>query len=112
MAGISVEQLDTDSFSTALARERGLLIVYFHAPWCRPCKTMKPVFMKLADELFIHDANFAEVNIAVSPTIAQMYGIRSVPSIAIFRGHMLAAIIAGDMPFDQLVQRMKHELSL
>lgn len=112
MGGISVEQLDTDSFSIALAREQEFLVVYFHAPWCQPCKTMKPAFMKLAGELFIHGADFAEVNIAVSPTVAQTYGIRSVPSIAIFRQHVLAVIIAGDMPFDQLVQRVKHRLDL
>lgn len=107
-----IEPLNADNFSGALSNQPEYLIIYFYAPWCQPCQIMKPVFTQLANKLSTNDIHFGEVNIAISPTIAQTYGIRSVPSIALFQQHVLIAIIAGEMSLDTLIQRIKNKLAL
>lgn len=104
-----IELLDADNFSSALSGQCEYLIIYFHAPWCQPCKIMRPVFTQLANKLSTNGIRFGEVNIAISPTIAQTYGIRSVPSIALFQQHVLVAVIAGEMPLDTLTDCIKRE---
>ncbi|GAB1440063.1 thioredoxin family protein [Providencia sp.] len=95
--------LDSDNFSRTLyqpEQRRGrVVIVYFSASWCVPCQNMQPVFEKLANYYVAEGAHFATVNIAQSPTLAPKYGIKSVPTIAIFKDARLINIIAGEVSF-------------
>ncbi|MGX4730967.1 MULTISPECIES: thioredoxin family protein [Pseudomonas] len=55
---------------------------------------MKPVFNELAEKLQSRAA-FGKIDVAVSPTISQMHGVRSVPSLAIFYEGRLRLVLAG-----------------
>lgn len=71
---------------------------------------MRPVFEQLPGKLATSNIMFGEVNIAASPTLAPAYGIRSVPSVALFRQQTLVTVIAGEMPLDALAQRVIRAL--
>ena len=58
-------------------------ILYFTAPWCEPCKTLKPEFRKLATEY--PDLQFDEVDVSVEPKIANAHKVRSVPTVLILQ---------------------------
>lgn len=73
---------------------KGSCAVLFSASWCKPCQEMKPVFNELAEKLQ-SCAAFGKIDVAVSPTISQMYGIRSDPSLAIFHEGRLRLVLAG-----------------
>ncbi|MNX73928.1 Thioredoxin-1 [compost metagenome] len=87
-----IVDLSAEKFARFIAK--GSSVVMFSASWCKPCQEMKPVFHALADKLHSR-ATFGRIDVAVSPTISQMYGIRSVPSLAIFHEGRLRLVMAG-----------------
>ena len=62
----------------------GITIVDFWAEWCAPCRMLVPVMNELADE---NKENFkvGKLNVDESNSIAARYGIRSIPTVIIFR---------------------------
>ncbi|CAM5346994.1 TPA: thioredoxin family protein [Pseudomonas aeruginosa] len=107
-----IENLSIDSFSRILGREAGQAVVYFSASWCQPCQSMRPVFIELVRRIVDLAVAFGTVDIAQSPTIAPTYGIRSVPSIAVFRQGKLVALIPGEVPVEQAEVRVRQALAL
>lgn len=91
-----IVELSADAFSNFI--REGDSIVLFSASWCRPCDEMKPVFQALADELSV-PVVFGVIDSAVSPTVAVTMGVRSVPSIALFRDGRLRLLLSGPRTF-------------
>ncbi|MEW9897636.1 thioredoxin family protein [Chitinivorax sp. PXF-14] len=109
-----ITALNIDNFSRTLNApdsEAGVAVIYFSASWCQPCQSMKPVFEKIAAQIGEAGVVSGTVDMAESPTIAQTYGIKSVPSIAIFRHAQLAKVIAGDMSFDKAMAQVQQALA-
>lgn len=102
-----IVELSAPQFARFVAK--GSSVVMFSASWCKPCKEMKPVFIELEGKL--HSiASFGKIDIAVSPTIAQMYGIRSVPSLAVFNEGRLLKVFAGSKSVSALKKAIIAEL--
>lgn len=103
-----------DNFSSAICSHEPLneqiAIIFFSASWCQPCKNMKLVFQKVVDDMHGKPINFGQVDIAQSPNLAQQYGIKSVPAIAIFKASYLVKVIAGEVTFSQLVTQIEQVL--
>lgn len=102
-----IVELSAPEFARFVAK--GSSVVMFSAFWCKPCKEMRPVFLEL--EAKLHSiASFGKIDIAVSPTIAQMYGIRSVPSLAVFNEGRLLKVFAGSKSVSALKKAIIAEL--
>lgn len=102
-----IVELSAPQFARFVAK--GSSVVMFSASWCKPCKEMRPVFIELEGKL--HSiASFGKIDIAVSPTIAQMYGIRSVPSLAVFHEGRLLKVFAGSKSVSALKKAIITEL--
>jgi thioredoxin 1 len=61
------------------------VIVEMWAPWCGPCRMMKPTFEKVANEN-TSDVQMYTLNIDENREIAMTYGVRSIPTIKVFNG--------------------------
>ena len=77
------------------------VVVYFWAGWCGPCKNMAPVFTQLAAELSTR-LRFAKVDVDAEPALTQRYGIRSIPTLVLFRQGREADRVAGALPAGSL----------
>jgi thioredoxin 2 len=73
------------------------------APWCGPCRTFAPVIAQAAAELS-PALLVAKVNTDAAPALAGRFGIRSIPTVALFRGDREVARQSGAMPLVQLRQ--------
>jgi thioredoxin 2 len=68
----------------------------FWAQWCGPCKTMAPVYERLASE-FEPEVRLLKVNTEMEPELAARYNIQSIPTLMLFRKGVVVARQAGAM---------------
>jgi thioredoxin 1 len=60
-------------------------MVDFYADWCGPCKSMAPVIEQLKHDVG-EKANILKVDVDKNPQAASVYGVRSIPTLILFRG--------------------------
>jgi thioredoxin 2 len=88
--------LDAASFDAFLGRNDLPVLVDFWADWCRPCHAMAPAFERAAGELKTR-VRFAKLDTERAQGVAARFGIRSIPTLILFRGGREAARVSGAM---------------
>jgi thioredoxin 2 len=90
-------------FEKFLTRSGLPVVVDFWAPWCGPCKMFAPVFSQVAAELSTR-VRFIKVNTEVEQGLAGQYGIRSIPTLAIFKNGREVTRLSGALDAASLRQ--------
>ena len=73
--------------------ENELLLVDFWAEWCGPCKSMHPIFSRMAKKY--KSVRFARVNVDNAQDIARRYGVQSIPTFVMFKNGEVANTMVG-----------------
>ncbi|KXA97127.1 hypothetical protein AKJ39_03685 [candidate division MSBL1 archaeon SCGC-AAA259J03] len=90
-----------------LFRYSNIIIYYFWADWCHPCKMMEPVMNSLAEELG-DKAFFGKVNVDDEREAATEYQITSIPSVLFFKDGELADKLVGAVPEEDLKEKVEE----
>lgn len=92
-------ELTTENFDDIITN-RPMVIVDFWAAWCGPCQGFAPIFEEASEKY--PDVVFAKVNTEEQQELAGAFGIRSIPTLMVFRERVILYSEAGALPAGQL----------
>jgi thioredoxin 1 len=108
MASNDVVTLQDGTFDQEVLKSDTPVLVDFWAVWCGPCKAIAPAVDEIAKE-YKGKLKVGKVDVDNAQQVAQRYGIRSIPTLLVFKGGRVVDTIVGAVPKSKLVDAItKH----
>ena len=85
------------------------VLVDFWAPWCGPCRMVAPVVEEISDQ-YDGKVKVVKVNTDENPSVSSQYGIRSIPTLMIFKGGQRVDMVVGAVPKTTLANTLEKYL--
>ena len=98
-----------DNFEGEVLKSDKLVLIDFWAPWCGPCKAVGPIVEELALQLK-DSVKVMKVNVDESQKTAIKYGVRSIPTLILFKEGNVLDTLVGLIPKDKLEAFVKKGL--
>jgi thioredoxin len=106
---VATVDLTQENFESTI-NDNPMVIIDFWAPWCGPCKGFAPVYEKASETHA--DVVFAKVNTDEQQELAGAFGIRSIPTLVVFREKVILFQQAGALPGNALEQVISQAKAL
>ena len=100
----NIIKLDTNSFEKEVLNCSGVVLVDFWAEWCGPCKMQLPVLEEISSEMT--DVRVCKVNVDENNELAIKFGIRSIPTMMIFKNGEKVNQLVGLKQKNELVGKL------
>ena len=105
----NIVQTNDDSFEADVLQSDKPALVDFWAEWCGPCKMIAPILDEAATE-YADRMSVVKLNVDENPNIAQKFGIRSIPTLILFKDGAVQAQKLGAMSKSQLTEFLDTNL--
>ena len=90
-------KIDNSNFQSDVLEAGEPVVVDFWAEWCGPCKMIAPALEEIATEMG-GKVKIAKLNIDENPELAAKYGVRSIPTLIMFKGGEVSDMKVGAAP--------------
>jgi thioredoxin 1 len=97
------------SFEQDVVQSDVPVLVDFWAPWCGPCRMVAPVVDEIAEQ-YAGKIKVVKLNTDENPGVASQYGIRSIPTLMIFKGGNKVEVVVGAVPKATLAKAIEQHL--
>ncbi|MBN1504313.1 MAG: thioredoxin [Candidatus Eisenbacteria bacterium] len=97
------------TFDSEVLKSTIPVLVDFWAEWCMPCLMVAPIVEDIAQD-YAGRVKVCKLNVDDSQSLASRYGIRSIPSLLIFKGGSVVNQVIGAVPKSELVKRLEQVL--
>ncbi len=105
MAG-DIVNIEDSQFKKEVLESQMPVLVDFWATWCAPCRAIAPALEELASQ-YKGKVRVAKINIDDNQDTPQQYGVRSIPTLLMFKGGKVVEQIVGAVPKAKLEEAMK-----
>jgi thioredoxin 1 len=102
--------LTDDNFAEEVLQSDQPVLVDFWAAWCGPCRMVAPIVAELAGE-YDGRAKVCKLDVDTAQKTAGEFGIRSIPTLLIFKGGKVADQVIGAVPKTQITEKLDAVLS-
>jgi thioredoxin 1 len=99
-------QVTDSTFKQEVIDSDVLVLVDFWAPWCGPCRMVAPVVDEIAQQ-YEGQVKVVKVNTDENPQTASQYGIRSIPTLMIFKDGARVDMVVGAVPKTTLANTLE-----
>jgi len=98
-----------DNFDKEVTEAPELTLVDFWAPWCAPCRQLAPTIEALAEE-YRAKLKVTKLNVDDAPSSASRFGIKSIPTVILFKGGNAVEVVVGVQGRDHFAQLIDKHL--
>ena len=106
----TLQVADRAGFDKQIDEHRGqVVLVDFWAPWCGPCRMVAPVVEEVAQQ-YEGKVKVVKVNTDENTQVASQYGIRSIPTLMIFKGGAKVDMVVGAVPKTTLSRTLEKHI--
>jgi thioredoxin 1 len=106
---MSAAQVTDSTFQQEVLESETPVLVDFWAPWCGPCRMVAPVVDEISEQ-YDGQVKVVKVNTDENPSVASQYGIRSIPTLMIFKGGQRVDMVVGAVPKTTLANTLEKYL--
>lgn len=109
MAAEGILELSDSVFESEVINSDVPVLVDFWAPWCGPCKALAPVIDEISKD-FDGKIKVGKVNVDENPEISMKFGIRSIPTLIVFKNGDVLEQVIGAVPKSEIEKAIQKAL--
>ena len=109
MASEAIMELSDASFENEVINSEVPVLVDFWAPWCGPCRAVAPIVEEIS-EAYEGQIKVGKLNVDENPSTTMKFGIRSIPTLLVFKGGEAVEQIIGAVPKGEIERALGKAL--